>query len=198
MKYLLLVCLWSAVCADQPFEPIFATGGVPVLAPDANEPTLMQLRSGEHFVRFVGRASQPVVVKLDKQGRTGCAEQTRLLAELVAQWPVPLRGYTVDAGESIELARAIVRAVGASQVVLPSYFVFLGGKGVTPVLAGAQTAESLSAAVASRLAHAQQAVASGAGSRWWDAMCAWVNSFASFVTWCNKRIWTTLVGGASA
>lgn len=190
MKRILFILLSFPLCANQPFEPIFQTGGVAPLLSEPGHPSLVQLRSGEQFVRLVGKATVPAVVKIDKAVRVAAAEQTAVFAQVAAQWPTPLRCCTVDAATQAKLASAIVGSIGQKQIVLPSYVVFYQGKGVTPMLHGLQTADSLQAAIAQRLAYVQQRDAGG----WGAAIAAWCGEKYTHIASFLRGMWTTLVG----
>lgn len=194
MKKLFFLLLFLPLYADQPFEPIFLTGGVAPLVAEPTHPSLLQLRSGEQFVRLVGNAAVPAVIKIDKLARAGAAEQTDVLAQVVDEWPRPLCGYTVDAAAQAKLTSAIVSGVGGKQVALPSYIIFYKGKGVMPVIHGAQTLASLRAALAQRLTYVQQQESAG----WAATLVDWWRMIYARMTSLLRGMWTTLVGSFAA
>ncbi|MGD1997454.1 MAG: hypothetical protein PVJ92_00890 [Candidatus Dependentiae bacterium] len=187
--FLAAVLMCVSLSADQPFEPLFATGGVAPLVRETGFPHIVQLRSGEQFVGLVGKAPMPVVVKIDSVTRPLASEQTAVLAGLVDEWPTPLRGCTVDARSQEKLAGAIIKSVGQRQVIMPTYVLFHKGKAVTPLLHGDQSPELLRTEVAKRLAYVQQHELPG----WYTVLQQWWRSLYSGMQDFVRRMWTTLV-----
>lgn len=182
--FLLSFLLCSTCAADQPFEPLSVTAGVPPLHIHPVHPDVLILQSAEQFIRFVSSAPGSCLVLLDSSTRGAHAQALKAAVSVTDSWQPAMKMHVVHADTHMPLVRALARTAGLQTITLPILILFTDGKAVLPGIDASLSIEQLRVQLAKHLAYVQHA---GSGMRdtlgeWWDAGVAYLQGIWAKIT----------------
>jgi len=161
------------------------TGGNSPLVYEVQTLPLISLQNVEQFVRFVSRASGTILLKIDMRRRSGSAQTTECMADVLKELG-SVRGVSIDAFEQIALVRLVMQTLQHAQLSLPTFIVFSSGKAVLPVIRGADSPGMLRKEIEDRLLYVQENVGDGLCT----AMMCWLNGIWKYM----QGVWSYLSG----